>query len=92
MSIQPCMGKQTRTLNRADRLAAGLREFERGGLGAVKILPLSKEIGASRGSFYWRFRDRADLTRSMLGYWETEYTDVVIERAGSLSGDPRKRF
>ena len=41
-----------KNLTRADWIHAALRALDKEGLGAVRILPLSKTLGASRGSFY----------------------------------------
>jgi AcrR family transcriptional regulator len=79
-------------LGRADWLAAALSALEEGGLGAVKVLPLATKLKASRGSFYWHFRDRDDLLRSVLDYWDTEITDAVIERSMMGVGEPRERL
>lgn len=79
-------------LDRSDWLLSALTALEEGGLEAVKVLPLARALGASRGSFYWHFRDRADLLRSVLDYWEVEFTDAVLERAEGNSGSPRARL
>ncbi|MGI9430814.1 MAG: TetR/AcrR family transcriptional regulator [Myxococcota bacterium] len=79
-------------LTRDDWLAAALEALFEGGLQAVRVLPLSKRLGMSRGSFYWHFVDRKDLLRSVLEYWERASTDVVIEELESVPGDPRQRI
>jgi AcrR family transcriptional regulator len=79
-------------LSREAWLDEALRALDEGGLGGVKVLPLARRLGVSRGSFYWHFRDREDLLRSLLDYWDTELTDAVIERAAELRGDARERL
>jgi AcrR family transcriptional regulator len=63
----------------------------RGGAAAVAVEPLSKVLGATRGSFYWHFSSRGDLVRAALGLWERRETEDVIARVESLA-DPRKRL
>jgi AcrR family transcriptional regulator len=79
-------------LSRSDWLAAALKALEKGGLGAVKVLPLAATLGVSRGSFYWHFRDHDDLIESVLAYWDIEFNDAVIERSLSGSEDAGERF
>jgi AcrR family transcriptional regulator len=81
-----------RRLSRESWLEEALRALDEGGLGTLKVLPLARKLGASRGSFYWHFRDRDDLLRSVLDYWDTELTDAVIERAAELRGGARERL
>ena len=33
---------------------------------------VARDLHASKGSFYWHFRDRADLLDKMLAHWEVE--------------------
>ena len=84
--------RRRRSLTRADWLSAALRALERGGLDAVRVLPLSAAVGATRGSFYWHFRDRAELLAMMLEYWELEFTDAVLVHVRATPGGPRERF
>jgi AcrR family transcriptional regulator len=88
-----CMVKTSqRQLSRSDWLAAALKALEKGGLGAVKVLPLAAALGVSRGSFYWHFRNHDDLVDSVLAYWDTEFNDAVIERSLSASEDAHERL
>lgn len=75
-----------------DWLDAALSAMERGGLDAVHILPLCAAVGASRGSFYWHFKDRAELLGRMLEHWERVLTDEVLERASQVEGDAEARL
>ena len=79
-------------LSKEDWLQAALEVLNQRGISAVKVLPLSKELGVTRGSFYWHFEDRDELLREMLQYWENELTDSVIKHARSLDASPRERL
>lgn len=48
------------------------------GIQGVRIERLARDMKVSKGSFYWHFENREDLFRSMIEYWKTEFTDVVI--------------
>ena len=80
------------TLTKDDWLEAAMDLLRTSGIGGVRILPLSKELGVSRGSFYWHFEDREDLLRCMLDWWDREMTDSVIRLSTRPSGSPRKRL
>jgi len=65
-------------LTAADWSEAALDALARGGLPAVAVEPLAKELGATKGSFYWHFADRQALLAAALELWERRDTDRVI--------------
>ena len=65
-------------LTAADWTEAALDALARGGLPAVAVEPLAKELGATKGSFYWHFADRQALLEATLALWERRDTDRVI--------------
>jgi AcrR family transcriptional regulator len=70
-------GKRER-LTAADWTRAALAALGNGGLAAVAVEPLAKELGATKGSFYWHFTDRQALLEATLHLWERRDTDEVI--------------
>jgi AcrR family transcriptional regulator len=66
------------TLTRTDWADAALEAMGRGGLAAVAVEPLAAHLGATKGSFYWHFRDRAELVEAALQRWESAHTEGVI--------------
>ncbi|WP_420860604.1 TetR/AcrR family transcriptional regulator [Algirhabdus cladophorae] len=48
------------------------------GVGEVKILGLANRMGVSRSSFYWYFKDRADLQTALLDEWEDRNSAQII--------------
>jgi AcrR family transcriptional regulator len=48
------------------------------GLSGIAVEPLAKSLGATKGSFYWHFRDREELVTAALERWEQEGTEAVI--------------
>jgi AcrR family transcriptional regulator len=85
------MAAPTRT-PRSSWIEAGLRALAAGGPDAVRIEPLAKTLGVTRGGFYWHFADRRALLDEMLGTWERATTDEVIERVESEGGDPEAKL
>jgi AcrR family transcriptional regulator len=74
---------------RARWIEEGLRVLAAGGPDAVRIEPLAKAIGVTKGGFYWHFADRRALLEEMLDTWERTSIDEVIERVESEGGDAR---
>jgi AcrR family transcriptional regulator len=77
---------------RQDWIAAGLDALARGGPEAVRVEPLARALGATKGSFYWHFHDRAALLDAVLDDWERTVVDDVIARIDAGGGDPRDRL
>jgi AcrR family transcriptional regulator len=65
----------------------GLRALADGGPDAVRIEPLARALGVTRGGFYWHFDGRRALLGEMLDTWERFAVDRVIERVESDDGD-----
>jgi AcrR family transcriptional regulator len=51
------------------------------GIEAVKIQPLSTRLKLSRTSFYWFFKDRADLLQALLDMWAARTTKPMVAAA-----------
>lgn len=79
-------------LNQNDWLKAALKILGKSGIDSVKIVPLSKSLGVTTGSFYWHFADRPTLHDALLEYWEKEMTGKAIEAARTFKGAPEERI
>jgi AcrR family transcriptional regulator len=84
------MAAPTRT-PRDKWIEAGLHALATGGPDAVRVEPLAKALGVTKGGFYWHFEDRRTLLEEMLGTWERMSTDDVIERVETEGGDARAK-
>lgn len=84
-------GASKARLGRNDWVLAALRALVQGGIGAVRVEALAREIGATKGSFYWHFKDLADLHQAMLELWEEVATTLISAavRASGLEGRAR---
>jgi len=78
-------------LSKTDWTEAALSALTRGGLASVAVEPLARDLGATKGSFYWHFADRAALITATLELWEQRETIEVIERIRTIT-DPRERL
>jgi AcrR family transcriptional regulator len=70
----------------------GLRALAAGGPDAVRIEPLARTLGVTKGGFYWHFDRRQALLKEMLDTWERVSVDEVIERVEHGGGDARAKL
>ena len=59
-------------------LEAGYQALIDGGIDAVKILPLARQLNLSRTSFYWFFEDREALLNALIDGWEERTTTPLV--------------
>src|ERR671922_392688 len=77
---------------RSSWIDEGRRALAAGGPDAVRIEPLSRALGVTKGGFYWHFDDRRALLEEMLDTWERVGVDEVIERVEGQGGDARAKL
>ena len=70
----------------------GLKALAAGGPDAVRIEPLARAIGVTKGGFYWHFENRRALLAEMLDLWELAAIDAVIEQIDTAGGDGRRKL
>jgi AcrR family transcriptional regulator len=78
------------SLSPADWAEAALRALARGGVPAVAVEPLAKELQTTKGSFYWHFADRNALLEATLGLWELRDTELVIAAIDDTQDAPTR--
>jgi AcrR family transcriptional regulator len=67
-------------LTQADWVRAATDVLVHHSVEAVRIELLARQLGVTRGSFYWHFMDRPDLLLCILKQWQDEQTERVIAR------------
>lgn len=70
----------------------GLRALADGGPDAVRVEPLARALGVTKGGFYWHFESRRALLDEMLDTWELKLVDSVIDRLETEGGDARTKL
>jgi AcrR family transcriptional regulator len=75
-----------------DWVDAAYERFNAGGLGAVKVEAVARDLGTTKGSFYWHFTDRPALVRAVTERWEARETDRFIVAAEGPGGSPHERL
>ena len=58
----------------------------------IRVDVLVGQLGVTRGSFYWHFRDREDLLRRVLQAWSERPTAQLTQRLESARSDPRDQL
>lgn len=66
-----------RDLSRNDWLKAARLALLRGGVEAVRVEKLARNLHVTKGSFYWHFKDRDDLLDLLLREWEGEMAEII---------------
>ena len=62
------------------------------GIDHVRVDVLATQLGVTRGSFYWHFRDREDLLRRVLLAWRVRATDALTRRLERAQADPQAQL
>ncbi len=71
---------------------AALEVLAHAGIEAVRVEPLARRLGVTKGSFYWHFRDRSELLDEMLDRWEHVATQAIIDEVEALGGSPEAKL
>lgn len=77
-------------LSRESWLRCALNVLRDEGIHGVRVERLARDLGVTKGSFYWHFKDRDDLKQSILEFWDKQYTDVVVESRELREANPSK--
>lgn len=78
-------------LSAEDWLMAGFRALANQGPSALRAEALARNLGTTKGSFYWHFKDLPDYLAKLIALWETRaFTDVLASLDPDLP--PRGRL
>jgi AcrR family transcriptional regulator len=71
------VSSRSASLQSSDWIGAAFSRFADEGIESVRVEVLARDLGVSKGSFYWHFRDRGELLDRMLARWEGEELDWI---------------
>jgi AcrR family transcriptional regulator len=83
-------GSSVGRLEAQDWINAALGILAEQGVDGVRVEPLAKRLGVTKGSFYWHFKDRDALLERILEHWRRHATLDIIDRL-ERSADPTAR-
>ncbi|MCP3732740.1 TetR/AcrR family transcriptional regulator [Sphingomonas sp. MG17] len=83
--------RDAETLSTRDWINAAKALLIREGIDAVKVDRIARMCGVTRGGFYWRFRNRAELLDELLNEWVQTNTTPLLDALNS-TGTPAERF
>ena len=90
---QPVDAREGRKLlNASDWVEAATDVLVKQSVDAVRVETLAKQLGVTKGSFYWHFEDRPDLLRAIILNWRQRATAAVIERTQGSAAEPREKL
>ena len=79
-------------LDRQAWVQTALDAIAEGGLAAVGVVPLARQLAVTKGSFYWHFANREALVEAALAEWEQSHTAAVIAEIEATSDDPLQQL
>lgn len=80
--------ERKKRLSKEDWLFAGFRALCGNGPSAIRAEAIARELGTTKGSFYWHFADITAFKREMLLLWQTRATTELIAALAPLEHDP----
>lgn len=78
--------------NKQAWVEAGFQLLAQGGIDSVRVDRISKKIGLTRGSFYWHFKNRAELLDAMLELWQQVANKDIINLIEQEKSNPNKKL
>lgn len=75
-------------LQPTDWIRAGIGRLAKDGIESVRVEVLARDLGVSKGSFYWHFRDRDELLMQMLQAWESSEAEWLSSEENDAAEKP----
>jgi AcrR family transcriptional regulator len=73
-------------------IEAAMRALAAGGPDTVRVEALAKDLGVTKGGFYWHFDDRRALIDETLDSWEKSGTEDVIATVDGGLDEPQAKL
>ncbi len=87
-----CGMSERQRLSKTDWILAGFRALCARGPVALRAESLARELGVSKGSFYWHFADISSFQVAMIDYWVSVATQGIIETVESEATSAQARL
>ena len=79
-------------ISREEWLEKALEVVSREGGAKLRINNLVKDVGVTKGSFYWHFKDRGDFVRKLIDFWHERYTLTVSDYLNEYEGTAEEKL
>lgn len=79
------MSERTPHLTKTDWLSQGFKALISKGPTALRAEALARDIGATKGSFYWHFKDITAFQEQMITLWEAAARDTITVNTDATS-------
>ena len=79
-------------VKKEDWILAALEAMRGGGIEAIRVERLAKDLDVSKSGFYYHFEDRDDLLAELLRFWDESSTNAVLTDLELLQMPPRERL
>ncbi|MFZ9012276.1 MAG: TetR/AcrR family transcriptional regulator, partial [Anaerohalosphaeraceae bacterium] len=86
------MSSSKKRFSKTTWLEKSLEILSKEGEKKLTVEHLVKEMGVTRGSFYWHFKSRADYIQCLSEYWAEEYSAKAMRLANSEKPDAKERL
>ena len=81
----------SRALTAENWCHAALRQIASSGTAGVSVEGLARELGVTKGSFYWHFENRQALVNAALSLWAEAATSGIVTELSTIT-DPTERL
>jgi AcrR family transcriptional regulator len=83
---------QRLTLDRSAWIRAATETLAEQGVDGVRVELLAKKLHVTKGSFYWHFKDRADLLMALLEQWRDGRIADIVKQTTAEPGAEHARI
>jgi AcrR family transcriptional regulator len=82
--------RASESLTRDDWISGAWDMLGESGFEGVRVEPLARRLGVTKGSFYWHFKDRQELLEALLDRWFSIWDDLSADV--ELASNPADRI
>ena len=84
-------GRSSDSLTREDWIDGAWEMLGESGVDGVRVEPLARRLGVTKGSFYWHFKERQELIDALLDRWFMAWDSQLTPNFDTVA-DPAERI
>lgn len=70
----------------------GLQTLKNEGLNKFSVEAIARQVGVTKGSFYWHFKDREQFFKAIVDYWLEKQQQIVEDFAQKSFSDAKQQL